>query len=544
MSPSESLSETEQLILSYLGSNPPEECMLDKIAMGIGKSRATVLKYLQALHARGILDHRVIGRNKHWMIKQPRVLDAPAYGTEPLNDTRALASRAFEMHAALLRRAELETLLATPETIIFTILKDTTIVFKNPLAESLFPGVLTFQELMNPGQAAHLQMKLRAGNDGSPVSLELTLKEQTGVLRRYLVTFVFPNPGEPSGCIAVVGEDLACRQRSKRDFASLLYVIRTAGVTRTEEDLLRVAMKGIRERLVPYRFGAVFLEEMRMAYSTRAIPESEVLQFLPLVNRCRDSLTTVAIGKDDRAFPILQSLAGVPGPAGAVAVPIIEAEQAVGALLLIPDTEISTTDLGNVEIVADEISSVLRMQHLDRERNEYINTLLALNRLSGILNEERDEEALLSQAIESVMDSLGFEMGCVYLKDEKDDMIPRVQKNMPESLRKMCVSGIFNTLFERAFAEKTVLYLTPDVPEYAGLDPAIRRSHVRTLLIIPIRIGDTVEGLLNMGSRMEKQYLPVSLENIVSLGLQLGTALERSRFARALENRNREDTEH
>jgi len=542
MSPSDPLSETEHLIFSYLGSNPPEECMLDKIAMGIGKSRATVLKYLQALLARGILEYRVIGSNKHWMIKQPRALETPAYGTEPLNETRALASRAFEMHAALLRRTELETLLDTPETIVFTILNDTTIVFKNPLAESLFPGVRTFQELLSPEQAAHLQMKLGAGDTGSPVSLELTLKEQTGVLRRYLVTFVSPNPGEPSGCIAVVGEDLACRQRSKRDFASLLYVIRTAGVTRTEEDLLRAAMKGIQERLVPFRFGAVFLEEMRMAYSTRPIPESELLQFLPLVNRCRDSLATVAIGRDDRAFPILQSLAGVP-PAGAVAVPIIEAEQAVGALLLIPDTGISTTDLGNVEIVADEIASVLRMQHLDRERNEYIKTLLALNRLSGILNEERDEEALLSQAIESVMDSLGFEMGCVYLKDEKDDMIPRVQKNMPESLRRMCVSGIFNTLFERAFAEKTVLYLTPDLPEYAGLDPAIRRSHVRTLLIIPIRIGDTVEGLLNMGSRMEKQYLPVSLENIVSLGLQLGTALERSRLARALENRKMEDAE-
>ena len=40
----ENLSETEQLIVSYLAANPPEEGMLDKIALGTGKSRATVLK--------------------------------------------------------------------------------------------------------------------------------------------------------------------------------------------------------------------------------------------------------------------------------------------------------------------------------------------------------------------------------------------------------------------------------------------------------------------------------------------------------------------
>jgi GAF domain-containing protein len=532
-----SLTDTEQLIVSYLDSNPPEEGMLDKIAMGTGKSRATVLKYLGTLHAKGILGYRIIGRNKLWMVKQSPVQADRAHEPEPLNETLALASKAFEVHAALLRRAELETLLDTPENIIFSILEDSTIVFRNRLAESLFFGALTFRELLRPEEAAYLQMNLVAGKPGSPVSLELGLREQTGILRRYLVSFVFPGPGEPAGCIAVVGEDLAGRKRSKRDLASLLYIIRAAGTTRTEADLLRVAMKGIKEKLVPACFGAVFLEEMRIAYADRPIPDQELPPVALLVSRCQDSLATIAIGKDDPAFPGLAVLAGDRGVTGAIAVPVIDGEQASGAILLLTGTEISATDIGNVEIVADEIASILRMQRLDRERSEYINTLLALNRLSGILNEERDEEALLSQAIGSVMDSLGFEMGCVYLKDEKDDMIPRVQKNMPENLRKMCVSGIFDTLFERAFAEKTVLYLTPDLPEYAGLDPAIRKSSVRTLLIIPIRIGDSVEGLLNMGSRAEKQYLPVSLENIASLGLQLGTALERSRLARALESR-------
>lgn len=532
----ETLSNTEQLIVSYLSSGSPEDGMLDKIAMGIGKSRATVLKYLGSLHAKGILEYRIIGRNKLWMVKEHLDVQGPEYDGEPLRETMALASRAFALHKTLLQKSELESLLDTPETIVFTLLDDMTIIFRNRLAESLFPGAGTFPDLLRPGQAADLKMKLASGNAGVPVTMDLDLREQTGVLRRYLVTFVFPGPDGPPGSIAAIGEDLAGWKRSKRDLASLLYIIRAAGATRTEGDLLDVAMKGIRDKLVPYRLGAVFLEDMRVAYSTAPIPEPAQARLLPLIQSCLNSLATVAIGRDDPVFPTLQSLGGEE-VAGALVIPVIEGEQAIGAILLLTDSEISAAEIGNVEIVADEISSILRMQRLDRERNEYVNTLLALNRLSEILNRERNEEALLERSIESVMGTLGFEMGCVYLKDEKDEMIPRVQKNMPEGLRRMCISGIFDSLFERAFAEKTVLYLTPDTPEFSGLDPAVRKSHVRTILIIPIRIGDSVEGLLNMGSKDLKQYLPVSLGNIASLGLQLGTSLERSRLSRALEHR-------
>jgi GAF domain-containing protein len=78
-------------------------------------------------------------------------------------------------------------------------------------------------------------------------------------------------------------------------------------------------------------------------------------------------------------------------------------------------------------------------------------------------------------------------------------------------------------------------YTCSRTPEYAKLlDPVIRERGVRTLLILPIKVGDRVVGLLNMGSREEKHYLPTSLENLSSIGLQLGIALERSRLARAL----------
>jgi hypothetical protein len=298
-----------------------------------------------------------------------------------------------------------------------------------------------------------------------------------------------------------------------------------------------VAMKGIKDRLISCRAGVVMLDGTRVAYTDRPIPAPALPGLAGLVKRCREALATVAIGTDDPAFPALAALAGDPAPAGALVIPVIEEEEATGAIILVTDGEVPAENIGSAEIVADEVAGNLRLQRLDRERSEYVNTLLAQTRLSAILHDERDEEALLSKSIEAVMDTLGFEMGCVYLKNEEDDMVPRVKKNMPESLEKMCVSGVFDTLFEQAFSKKTVIYLTSQSPAFGRLDPAVQKSSVRTILVIPIRIGDTVEGLLNMGSPKEKQYLPASLDTIATLGLQLGTALERSRFVRALESR-------
>jgi GAF domain-containing protein len=99
----------------------------------------------------------------------------------------------------------------------------------------------------------------------------------------------------------------------------------------------------------------------------------------------------------------------------------------------------------------------------------------------------------------------------------------------------MCISGSFDRLFDLAFRERRVIYITRGTPEYAGLSPDVKASGVATVLVMPIRIGDEIVGLLNMGSTEEKRYTQTSLENISSIGLQLGMALERSRLARALE---------
>ena len=145
----------------------------------------------------------------------------------------------------------------------------------------------------------------------------------------------------------------------------------------------------------------------------------------------------------------------------------------------------------------------------------------------------------MAKSVTSTIDALGFEMGCIYLTDDKEELALKVHKNLPENLRNMCIAGIFKDLFNKTLENQSLVYITSETADYDLIDPAIKKNMVETLLILPIKSGEKIIGLLNMGSRDVKTYNKTSLENLSSIGLQLGLALERSRLAIQLQNKEK-----
>ncbi|HEY3273554.1 MAG TPA: GAF domain-containing protein [Methanocella sp.] len=519
------LSDTELLLMSYVQSHAPEDCMLDKISVGTGKSRATVLKYLEKLYARSILDYRHIGRNKLWALKDAPVA-VKAVAAKPVPAARevlSLAPLAFELLDARYREDELLERLDRPATVVLITNRDLGIVAGNRLSGIRFPGAASFRELTHPAQLIRLERLFSALRPGERAAAELDLRERPGVYRAYRVTIFARETAPGARSYAILGEDLAGAKKTGRQQDALLYIIRTANGAKDEHGLLEGVMAGIGEKLLPYESGAVLSRDMDMVYATAGLPADLPADLKAVVTRCMSSLETVV-------EPVNGGTAGK----YVLAVPLISDEEASGAILLRLDTAVSPADVENLEIVADEISSGLKMLRLGRERLEHLNTLVALNKVSGIVNGTRDEGSMLEQSIAATMDALGFDMGCIYLKDDNDELALRVHRNMPDNLRNMCLSGAFRSLFKRAFAEHDVVYITAGSAGYEALDLNVRSAGVRTLLILPIRIDEDVVGLLNMGSRVEKTYSRTSLENIATIGLQLGLALDRSKLALSL----------
>ena len=106
----------------------------------------------------------------------------------------------------------------------------------------------------------------------------------------------------------------------------------------------------------------------------------------------------------------------------------------------------------------------------------------------------------------------------------------------------MCMAGMFKDLFSKTLEEQNLVYITSESGEYNSLEPAIKANGIKTMLILPIKSGSEIIGLLNMGSRHIKHYNNISLENLSSIGLQLGLALEKSRLAIKLKTESNRNT--
>jgi hypothetical protein len=538
MAPTETLSDTEQLILSYLSSHAPEDCMLDKISLGTGKSRATVLKYLGTLHARNILDYRLIGRNKLWQVRRvPPVTEPDLPDRKQPGNFSQVVSDARDLARIRLTAERLRARLDLSNTIVIVVLPDGTITAANRLFGTRFPGVTNIKTRLLPGQVFRFMPGQKPGREDLPCAFEFDLVEKPGITRPYRLTFYPAGKDDPDGAVVILGEDLSGIRQNSRHLESLLYIIRAVQTAADEGGLLAEAMNGIREKLVPYAEGAVIGRNLEILFSTLDIPKEASEDLRPLMERCEKTLETVAVPHEDPSvFRFLSFMEKhTDAISTVVAVPLIREEEAAGAILLFLSSPVSTEEIGNVEIVADELANVMRLLRLDKEKTEYVRTLVAVNRIADILNSAPNEATLLEQSIDTAMAQLGYDQGCVYLANRKDAMVPAVQRNMPDDLKALCASGMFQGLFEQAFARRDVVYLNAAMPEFNRLPLPVSKSGVQTLLVIPIKTGENVVGLLAMGSHEVKSYMQVSLDNIRSIGLQLGMALERSRLAEKLE---------
>ena len=532
----EELSNTERLIVSYIKSHPPEDCMLDKITRGTSRSRATVLKYLEILHAKEILDFKLVGRSKLWFLKQalPEETEIISEHVDlDIQKTSKLVAAASRLHVLKSKEIELKMLIDSPDVLVFTINAYMDIIAHNSSFRTFFPEKKNLREIISSEQINMLENVVPSLNFGDKVTIEIDMVEKSGIYRPYKIS-LHPISGsnEPATGFVIVGEELSQSRRTKRELETLLSIAQAAGSTRSEEQFMKEATGSIND-IIPYSYCGIFLKDngnIRRAYETSE-PSEDLLPYIKgFIEKSMDTLETQSAGNFylENVKSVMEDV-----PISLMlSIPIIEEDSAIGSILLLTTlTSVSSVNIENVEMAADELSGYLKMQKLTSEKEEFTNTLLAMNRISTVLNSTSDEDEILEKAVKSTINSLGFEMGCIYLNDDKEELTLRVHRNLPEGLKKMCMAGMFKDLFSKTLENQNLIYITSESEDYDSLEPAVKANGIKTLLILPVKSGSEIIGLLNMGSRHIKHYNSISLENLGSIGLQLGLALEKSRLA-------------
>ncbi|MDI6842534.1 GAF domain-containing protein [Methanothermobacter wolfeii] len=497
----ENLSETEKLIISYLRSNPPEECMLDKITRGINRSRATVLKYLHILQARGLVNYRSVGRSKLWMLSDDADVRAAETPDETSRDSEIIKN-ASKLHRTILELLELERTVDDPDKLVFTVNTFLDIIVANEPFRRMFPGTGNLEDIMDRESLLIFKEKMKSAG-----TVQADLRGRDGIRRSYSLSI---NP--VNDFWVIIARDPASSSFSKGELEVLLTITRLRSSAGSLEEFLL----SIREELS----GLLSLSELALV--GRDASGLEVIHQHP---------ETINIGEVDyfiyRSMETLETVSWQTETGEIMlSVPLIVEERATGALIIgTSDDSVSSQILEIIEMVADEISEYLSMEKLKREKEEFIRTLIAMNRVSEIINSGEKEDRMLEGSIEAVIETLGFEMGCIYLMDEGRELEMRAQKNLPETLSKMCMAGVFRDLFSRSVEKEKIIYITSESPEYRLLHESIRKNNIRTLLMLPIKFSGEIIGILNLASYDVKPYNRISLENLSSIGLQLGSAL-------------------
>ena len=534
----EELSNTERLIVSYIKSHPPEDCMLDKITRGTSRSRATVLKYLEILHAKEILDFKFVGRSKLWFLKQ-LIPEEPEIISEPVDldiqETNELVSAASRLHTLRSKEAELKISINRPDALVFTINIYMDIIASNNSFDTFFPGKKNLREIISIEQINMLENIIRSLSLNDKITIEIDMIEKSGVYRPYKISLqpILDNNEAIIGSV-IIGEELSQSRRTKRELETLLSIAQAASSASSEEQLMKEAAVSIND-IIPYKYCTIFLKDngnIQPAYETSQLTGKLLPNIKGFIEKSMDTLETRSAGNGDFYLENVKSILEDMSISLMLSVPIIDEDSAIGSILLMTTlTSVNSVNIENVEMAADELSGYLKMQRLTSEKEEFTNTLLAMNRISTVLNSTSNEDEMLEKAVKSTIDSLGFEMGCIYLNDDKEELTLRVHRNLPEGLKNMCMAGMFKDLFSKTLEKQNLVYITSESEEYNSLEPAIKANGIRTMLILPIKSGNDIIGLLNMGSRQIKHYNHTSLENLSSIGLQLGLALEKSKLA-------------
>jgi len=530
----EDLSDTEKLIVSYIKSHPPEECMLDKITGNTSRSRATILKYLGILNAKGIISYRFVGRSKLWSLTEDSETETlKTHYSETNKENVDVVTASRELHSIMLKETELNLMINHQDNIIFTVNNDMDIVVANNTFKILFNKTGSLNNILIQEQLVLIKELINNANLNKTLTTELDLIEKQGVYTPYKLTLtpIHDGKGKRTG-ISFIGEELSQLTRSKKELETLLTITQKMGSAQSEEALMKEVTGGI-EKLADSNGISVLLKENKRvytAYDTTDAVKSNTLIYEEFVKASMDALETMTTSGRTYLDPVeLESGESV---GMMVSIPVIYEETSIGALLVFtPSSSMGSINIENMEMVADELASHIKIQRLSQESQEFTNTLIAMNQISNILNSVTFEEEILERSVASTIESLGFEMGCIYLTDEDDELTLRVHKNLPKSLENMCISGMFKDIFQKSLEKQNLVYITPESEEYESLDPVISRSGIKSLLILPIKSGEKIIGLLNMGSRKIKNYNNTTLENLSSIGLQLGLALEITRSA-------------
>ncbi len=356
--------------------------------------------------------------------------------------------------------------------------------------------------------------------------------------------------------LAIRNARLYEEQRHLAQRQTVLYeMLRTISGTLERESLLQSALATLR-RLIRWPYIGLWLPDESL----------QVLSRIAATNLDGPAVISVAEGILGRAFrerktqyvpDILDDpdyRVMISTARSQLCVPLRRAERVLGVLDLESDEVDGFTadDIFLAESVAETLALALEGAYSYQEMRRYLNNLNVLFALARMTSQSMDLNELLSQALYTMINSMGFGCGAILLRRPETGSFTLVTDYaLPEELNTAWKRGADEGWWQFLFDRNQPLMIgdleRTDLPFITRLKSAwpvalgrLSRAHLRSFAVVPITQQRQVEGILILMSPQTRIFYAEDVSLLTMLAQQLASAVSNARlFAAVTEERSR-----
>ena len=193
---------------------------------------------------------------------------------------------------------------------------------------------------------------------------------------------------------------------------------------------------------------------------------------------------------------------------------------------------------GNIKSVVELRRDVTAAKELESQMLKQHHELLALSRVSAALSGLWDLDAILRVALNSALGIMNGNIGGILLFDERTQTLSyRVHQGLSakyvEGMRMQLGEGIAGRAAQNG---KALLLEDISTDPRAAHSDLISTEGLRAFISVPLRAKDKILGVLNVASKMPRQFTENDMHLLNSIGDQLGVAIEEARLYERLRN--------
>jgi len=213
-------------------------------------------------------------------------------------------------------------------------------------------------------------------------------------------------------------------------------------------------------------------------------------------------------------------------------VPLIARDTVIGVLHVgslvhrkFEDADIELLRLaGERAAMAIDHARLFEAERKARRRLEHVQAVTD----AALAHLEQDE--LLAELLERIHSILDVDTCAILLLDEAShDLVARAAVGIEEEVEQGVRIPVGGGFAGRIAAERRPIML-PDVDHAHVLNPILREKGIKTLLGVPLIVGDKVIGVLHVGTLVHHRFTPDDVQLLELVGERVALAIERARL--------------